>query len=92
MLLLNILSLLAITSYVSAGPLTIFSDPGGPCKKESDCYGGAKCCSQICVLGSCRMDGSCDADNDCYGWCHNTPGTCNIKKGQTEGRCVCDSC
>jgi hypothetical protein len=39
------------------------SDVGGPCTKDSNCYGGANCCSGICTLGSCRMDGSCDAGN-----------------------------
>ncbi|KAF2175106.1 hypothetical protein K469DRAFT_702978 [Zopfia rhizophila CBS 207.26] len=66
------------------------SDPGGPCEKDGDCYGGANCCSEICKLGSCRMDGTCDADNDCYGWCHNnSKGKCCIPKGKKEGICNC---
>ncbi|KAF2643645.1 hypothetical protein P280DRAFT_466405 [Massarina eburnea CBS 473.64] len=91
---LNILAFLPLISTLALQNAArtehaVFVDPGGPCAERSDCYGGAYCCSGICKLGSCRMDGTCDADNDCYGWCHNTPGKCSIKIGKLEGLCWC---
>lgn len=90
-----ILSLLLAAS-TSALTLSPRSDPGGPCKQDNNCYGGAKCCSNICKLGSCdsptnNAGAKCGGDYNCFGGAICCLGTCKLGSCLMDGTCDADN-
>ncbi|KAF2799820.1 hypothetical protein K505DRAFT_47371 [Melanomma pulvis-pyrius CBS 109.77] len=72
------------------------SDPGGPCKTDAGCYGGANCCNLICKLGSCTgkpgsEGGPCAKDGDCSGGGKCCDLICTLGSCRMDGSCDADN-
>ncbi|OAG00080.1 uncharacterized protein CC84DRAFT_1209765 [Paraphaeosphaeria sporulosa] len=92
----GILSLLFTAVAVEAVALTPRADVGDPCKQDNNCYGGAKCCNNICKLGSCTAPGNnagakCANDYGCFGGAICCTGLCTLGSCRMDGTCDADN-
>ena len=90
----TLLPLLLSLPTISA--LTPRSDVGGPCARDNNCYGGAKCCDKVCKLGDCSPFGNnagarCALDANCYGGAVCCLGICTLGSCRMDGTCDGDN-
>ena len=94
---------LATTTLGSTLPLVPRADPGAPCKQDSNCYGGAKCCAlgfgsnggKVCKLGDCNGvpnpgDG-CVNNGYCFGGAQCCNLVCKLGSCRMNGSCDADN-
>ena len=103
---MRLLTLLALTAFTTATtiPATLLarSDPGGPCKQDNNCYGGANCCAtgvaskpKICKLGDCNgaanPGAACQNNGYCFGGAICCNLVCQLGSCRMNGSCDADN-